>query len=150
MLLNEYVDGELPSARQHEMFAHLAVCADCRSQFNALLAFRLAAREEPLLVSAATNAAVLARLDGMRRAAKRSRSRRLDRSALSGTMHRRISVGAALMVTIVVAVAGMAFVQLPSAEPPEGPRVIQAVDSRGAVFLLDRPLSVEAKRNLVP
>ncbi len=146
VLLNEYVDGELPSARQQELFAHLASCADCRSQFNALLTFRLAAREEPIVLSAAANTAVLTRLDRLRRSQRRARSRRFERAPLGGTLHRRVSLGAAMVVMIVVAFAGMAFGRIPSEQAPVGPRMIQAVDARGAFFLADRPLFVEAKR----
>ena len=66
-LLNLYADGELPSARQAELFAHLARCAACRAQFNALLAFRLAARQEVLAVPPAADEAFFAHIDRLRR-----------------------------------------------------------------------------------
>lgn len=67
-LLNLYIDGELPLDRQGELHAHLAACAGCRVQFNALMAFRLAVRQDPLTLPPAADERFLARLDGLRRA----------------------------------------------------------------------------------
>jgi anti-sigma factor RsiW len=147
--LNEFVDGELAPAEQPELFGHLAACADCRAQFDALLAFRRAVRDEPLVLPPAANTAVLARLDRLRRTSARARARRAERSPLAGTLHRRVSLGAALMVTLAVAAMGLAIgrPQPPAPEPArQGPRVVQAVDAGGALFLLDRPLFVVARR----
>ncbi|MGB3544525.1 anti-sigma factor family protein, partial [Rubrivirga sp.] len=75
VLLNEYVDGELEPARQPELFQHLAGCAECRAQFDALLAFRLGARQEALAVPATVDAALFARLDRSRRQTHRAADR---------------------------------------------------------------------------
>lgn len=91
VLLNEYVDGELPTDRQPDLFGHLAACADCRAHFDALLAFRLAVRQEPLAVPAAADAALFARLDRARRATREAPNRRVDRAPLGGALRRRVS-----------------------------------------------------------
>lgn len=147
ILLNEYVDGELDPARQPDLFAHLAACADCRVQFDALLAFRLGARQEPLAVPASSDAALFARLDGLRRTPGRRTppDRRADRAPLGGALRRRVSVGAMLAVAGVAIVLGT--VLAPSqAQPPHPERVVEAVLPDGALYLIDPGITVEAAR----
>ena len=147
VLLNEYVDGELEHGRQPALFAHLADCADCREQFDALLAFRLAVRQEPLAVPATADAALFARLDGARRAGRRAPDRRAERAPLGGALRRRVSVGLALAVAAVAVVAGS--VLTPSPEPAEAApedRVVETFLDDGPLYLLDPGVSVEAPR----
>ena len=143
--LNEYVDGELDPAEQPALFGHLAACAGCRHQFDALLAFRLAARQEPLAVPASADAALFARLDKQRRLSRRAPDRRAQRSAVGHALRRRVSLGALL------AVAGMAVwvgsVLAPTPAPPaQEERVVEAVLSDGALYLIDPGVTVEAPR----
>lgn len=144
LLLNEYLDGELDPADQPELFGHLAECAGCRAQFDAMLAFRLAARQEPLAVPATADAALFARLDRVRRVNDRAPDRRADRAPLGGALRRRVSVGAML------AVAGLAIVigsVLASSPPPPAPeRIVETVLRDGALYLIDPGITVEAPR----
>ena len=145
-LLNEYLDGELVPARQPDLFGHLAGCAACRAQFDALLAFRLGARQEPLPVPATADAALFARLDRARRVSRRSLpDRRADRAPLGGALRRRVSVGAALAVAGLAVVLGSVFG--PSA-PPEGvqERVVETVLRDGTLYVIDPGVTVEAPR----
>ena len=145
VLLNEYVDGELDPARQPALFAHLAECADCRAQFDALFAFRLAVRQEPLAVPPAVDAAIFARLDGARRAGRRAPDRRAERSPLGGALRRRVSVGLALVVACAAVVVGATLAEEPRPAPPED-RVVETFLDDGPLYLLDPGVSVEAPR----
>ena len=145
VLLNEYVDGELDPARQPALFGHLAACAGCRAQFDALLAFRLAARQEPLAVPASADAALFARLDRVRRQSPRARMRRADRSALGGALRQRVSVGAMLAVVCVAAFLGSVLAS-DAATPPPDERVVEAVLEDGSLYLIDPGVTVEAPR----
>ena len=145
VLLNEYVDGELHPARQPELFAHLAACADCRAQFDALFAFRLAVRQEPLPVPPAVDAAVFARLDRSRRAGRRAPDRRAERSPVGTALRRRVSVGLALAVAGVAVVVGTALAEEPAPAPLED-RVVETFLDDGPLYLMDPGVSVEAPR----
>lgn len=140
--LNEYLDGELDPAEQPDLYAHLAVCADCRAQFDALLAFRLAVRQEALLVPATADAALFARLDGVRRA-RRAPDRSAERAPLGGALRRRVSVGAMLAVAGLAVVVGSAITPAPPAED----RVVEMVFQDGPLYLIDPGVTVEAERN---
>ncbi len=145
MLLNEYLDGELDPVRQPDLFGHLAACADCRAQFDAMLAFRLAARQEPLPVPATADAALFARLDRTRRTTRRTPDRRADRAPLGGALRRRVSVGAMLAVAGLAIVIGSVLTPPPEpAAPPE--RVVETVLRDGALYLIDPGITVEATR----
>lgn len=141
VLLNEYVDGELDPARQPELFGHLAACAGCRARFDALLAFRLAARQEPLTVPATADVALFARLDKVRRQSRRAPDRRADRSALGGALRRRVSVGAMLAVAMLAVAVGTVLAPTPAAD-----RVVEAVLADGSLYLIDPGVTVEAPR----
>ena len=145
VLLNEYVDGELSPALQPALFAHLAECADCRAQFDAFFAFRLAVRQEPLAVPPAVDAAIFARLDGARRAGRRAPDRRAERAPLGGALRRRVSVGLALAVAGVAVFVGTALAEEPPAAPPED-RVVETFLDDGPLYLIDPGVSVEAPR----
>ena len=146
MMLNEYVDGELDAARQPALFGHLAGCADCRAQFDALLAFRLAARQEALLVPPSADAALFARLDDLRRTARRAPDRRAERAPLGGALRRRVSVGAMLAVAGLAVVIGSVLAPRPAAEP-QTERVVEAVLADGMLYLMDPGVTVEAERD---
>lgn len=143
-LLNEYVDGELDPTRQPELFAHLAACEACRSQFDALLAFRLAARQEVLAVPATADAALFARLDQNRRHQRRAPDRKAERAPLGGALRRRVSVGALLAVAVLAVVAGTVFAPTPAPEVRE--RVVEAVLEDGALYIVNPGVTVEAER----
>ncbi|GAB5535231.1 MAG: hypothetical protein Rubg2KO_14800 [Rubricoccaceae bacterium] len=147
VLLNEYVDSELATDRQPELFTHLAGCAECRAQFDALLAFRLAARQEPLAVPPAVDAALFARLDDARRSARHQPDRAADRAPLGGALRRRVPVSAALALAGIVMVLG--WVMSPDVtvevEPPSV-RLTHTVLDDGALYMIDPGVTVEAER----
>ena len=145
VLLNEYVDGELDRARQPALFAHLAECAACRAQFDALFAFRLAVRQEPIAVPPAVDTAVFARLDRSRRAGRRAPDRRAERSPVGTALRRRVSVGLALAVAGVAVFVGATFADEPVQAAPED-RVVETFLDDGPLYLLDPGVSVEAPR----
>lgn len=149
VLLNEYVDGELDPARQPELFGHLATCAVCRAQFDALLAFRLAARQEPLAVPATADAALFARLDNVRRQSRRAPDRRAERAPLGGALRRRVSVGAMLAVALLAIVAGTVLAPTPAPADPVD-RVVEAVLEDGSLYIVDPGVTVEAPRSTSP
>ncbi|MEM6286195.1 MAG: zf-HC2 domain-containing protein [Bacteroidota bacterium] len=150
-LLNEYIDGELAPTRQPELFTHLATCAECRMQFDALLAFRLGARQESLAVPPSADAALFARLDTLRRTPGRRAApdRAAERAPLGGALRRRVSVGAMLAVAAVAVIVGSALTPPePTAQAPAAPqdRVVEAVLEDGALYLIDPGITVEAER----
>ncbi len=149
VLLNEYVDGELAPTRQPELFAHLAACAGCRAQFDALLAFRLAARQEPLAVPASADAALFARLDQLRRQSRRAPDRRRERSAVGQALRRRVSLGALLAVAGMAVWVGSVLAPAPAPAAPDD-RVVEAVLEDGALYLIDPGVTVEAPRTARP
>ena len=144
--LNEYVDGELARAVQPALFNHLAACADCRAQFDALLAFRLAARQEPLAVPPSADAALFARLDELRRVSRRAPDRRAERAPLGGALRRRVSVGAMLAVAGLAVVLGSVFGPREPAPEPVPDRVVETVLSDGMLYVIDPGVTVEAPR----
>lgn len=149
MLLNEYLDGELETAREPDFFGHLASCLGCRRQFEAALAFRLAARQEPLAVPPALDQRVLARLDTTRRQKHRRPDRQADRAPLAGALRHRISVGAALAVTV-VAVALAALLPPPGAAPDDPTRSVRLARvylDDGPLYVIDHAVTVEAERD---
>jgi anti-sigma factor RsiW len=147
VLLNEYVDGELATDRQPELFSHLAACANCRAQFDALLAFRLAARQESLAIPPAVDAALFARLDESRRSALHQPDRSADRSPLGGALQRRVSVGAALVLAGLVMVLGWVMSPMHVANPEPPPvRLTHTVLDDGALYMIDPGVTVEAER----
>lgn len=146
MWLNEYVDGELDGALQPALFGHLAGCAGCRAQFDALLAFRLAARQEPLAVPASADAALFARLDDLRRTSRRAPDRRAERGAWGGALRRRVSVGATLAVAGLAVVIGLVFAPRDPAPAPVTERVVETVLSDGTLYVIDPGVTVEAPR----
>ncbi|MEM1054109.1 MAG: zf-HC2 domain-containing protein [Bacteroidota bacterium] len=147
MLLNEYLDGELESGREPELFTHLATCAECRRQFEAMLAFRLAVRQEPLAVSPALDQRVMARLDEARRRSALRPDRRADRAPLAGALRRRISVGAALTVAVLaVGLAALVPASTSEATPVSPAPVEQVYLQDGPLFVFDEEVTVEAER----
>lgn len=112
-LLNLYVDGELPLDRQAGLHAHLAACAACRVQFNALMAFRLAVRQDALALAPAADERFLARIDGLRR------SRTTDRAPRPRRPVRERLRTHALAVAAVGAIIFGAWLATPPAPEPE-------------------------------
>ena len=75
-MLSLYVDGELPSAAQPALFAHLASCETCRQTLAATLEFRRFSRQETITVPPAVDEAIMKRL-----AQRKSTHDRTDRAA---------------------------------------------------------------------
>lgn len=144
VLLYEYLDGELAPGREPDLFGHLAACAECRRQFDAMLSFRLAVRQEPLAVPPALDRRVMARLDQARRRNATRPDRRADRAPLAGALRRRISIGAALAVAVVA--VGLAALMPAPAEPVESVHFAPVYLQDGPLFVLDEEVTVEAER----
>lgn len=149
-LLNGYIDGELSSSSQAELFAHLATCAECRVQFNALLAFGLAARQEAFLVPPAADEAIFARIDRLRRASHPAPDRAAERRIFGDTLGRRVTLGTTLLVAMVVAVLGVVIQSnrfSPDVAPPPMYRVTETVTSDGnALYVIDPGVTVEERK----
>ncbi|MDX1420713.1 MAG: zf-HC2 domain-containing protein [Rubricoccaceae bacterium] len=148
-LLNLYADGELPSGQQPELFAHLARCAACRAQFNALLAFRLAARQEALLVPPAADEAFLARIDRLRRAAHPAPDRAAERRALGSPLRRRVPLGLALAAVALVVALGLVSRPAPPDTRATAPafRLTEVVlDDGNALYVMDN-ITVEGEQD---
>lgn len=118
-MLNLYVDGELEPDREPALLAHLDACRACQAQHDALLAFRRALGEEPLVVPAALDAAILARATAARKkphpytAARRAE----DRQPLAA-MRRRHRWGTGwVAIAVVAAVALGTWLARPTPEP---------------------------------
>ena len=147
-LLNLYADGELSSARQADLFAHLAACPACRTEFNALLAFRLTARQEALTVPPAADEAFFARIDRLRRAAP-SVQGAAERRRFGAPLRRRVPLGAALAVAaLVLAATGLLGQPAEPVAPAEARpyRLTEVVTEDGnALYVMDA-VTVEGDR----
>ena len=147
MLLNLYVDGELPSGEQAELFGHLSTCVACRAQFNVLLAFRLASRQETFVVPPAADEAVLARIDRLRRTPRPAPVRVSERRFFGGQVHRRVSLRSALLAAVVLIVFGLAV--RPGTTPDAAALsyyVTETVIDDGALYVIGPGVTVEDKR----
>ncbi|MEM8485460.1 MAG: anti-sigma factor [Bacteroidota bacterium] len=60
--LHAFLDGELSVADQSDLFAHLAVCGDCRQELEGVMKFRRMSRTENLTVPPSLDAAMFKRL----------------------------------------------------------------------------------------
>lgn len=117
LLVGEYVDGELSGDGQAGLFRHLAECADCRSTLESVLAFRRLSRSEPMNVPASCDAALMARLDVL----KRRDEQRADSGSLwDRTMHVGIGRAAAAVIGVFLLGAGLAR---PANEIPMAPDI---------------------------
>ncbi|OZC03308.1 anti-sigma factor [Rubricoccus marinus] len=151
MLLNEYLDGELDLGREPDLFSHLATCGGCRRQFEAMLAFRLAVRQEPLAVPPALDQRVLARLDETRRLTIRRPNRRADRAPLAGALRRRVPVSVALAVTVLaVFIAAMLPTNAPAPASADSVRLARVTLSDGPLYVIEHDVTVEADREAAP
>ncbi|MEM8599486.1 MAG: zf-HC2 domain-containing protein [Bacteroidota bacterium] len=147
-LLDLYVDGELSFADQPALFAHLADCAACRAQFNALMAFRVAARQEHLPVTPSMDAAFFARLDQAKRARPHPAATRAeDRQPFRG-LERRVSVRTALVFSLVLFAVGLLFARPVDPEPAAVPvRVVETEDPAEALYVIYPGITIEDERN---
>jgi anti-sigma factor RsiW len=143
-LLNLYVDGELPSARQAPLFAHLAACSACRAQFSVLLQFRGAVRRESFAVPPAADEAFLARIDRMRRASHPAPDRAAERRRLSIPRRMRVPFGTALLAAVLVATLGLLIRITPEAAPAAPAyRLTETVtDDGNALYIIDPGITV--------
>ena len=146
-LLNLYVDGELPSGEQAELFAHLSMCAACRAHFNVLLAFRLVSRQETFVVPPATDEAVFARIDRLRRAPRSVLHRVSERRFFGGQIHGRVSFRSALLAAVVLIVFGLAVRPNPTPDATASTyHVTETVIDDGALYIIGPGVTVEGKR----
>ena len=146
-LLNLYVDGELPSGEQAELFAHLSTCAACRAQFNVLLVFRLVSRQETIIVPPAVDEAVLARIDRLRRSPRPAAVRVSDRGFFGGQVHRRVSLRSALLAAVVLIAFGLAV--LPGPMPDAAASTYYVTETfidDGALYVIGPGVTVVDKR----
>ncbi len=153
--LNLFVDGELDAAEEPELFAHLAACASCRAQFNALLAFRRAVRQDRLVLPPAADERFFAALDARRRARLRAAARaplpRRPRTPLGF----RVPLGAALASSVLSAVLFLTVGLLygdPDARPAAAPQpvVAETVAADGQVLYVMESVEVSAPRDERP
>jgi anti-sigma factor RsiW len=70
--LDLYLDGELPSFREADLFRHLSVCVECREHLNGVLAFRRVLRDEFVDVPPWADDRLLARIEEQRRVSERT------------------------------------------------------------------------------
>ncbi len=146
-LLNLYVDGELSSEGQVELFAHLSSCSGCRRQFNGLLAFRLAARQDTFLVPPAADQALFARIDRLRRT-PRAVAERVAEGGLFGARSRRhkptraVLLAAVVLVGFALAVWSNRIDELPA----QTYHVTEAVMDDGALYVIGPGLMVVDKK----
>ncbi len=147
MLLNLYVDGELSSDEQAGLFGHLATCAVCRTQFNVLLAFRLALRQEAILVPLTADEAVFARIDHLRRTPRRAIDRVSERRFFGGRVHRNVPFRTAALAALVIVALGLAlrFDPLPDSST-QSYHVTEAIMDDGALYVIGPGLTVEDKK----
>ena len=117
LLVGEYVDGELSGDGQAGLFRHLAECADCRATLESVLAFRRFSRSEPMHVPPTCDAALMARLDVL----KRRDEERVDSGSLwDRTMHVGMGRAAAAVIGVFLLGAGLAR---PTNEIPLAPNI---------------------------
>jgi anti-sigma factor RsiW len=146
-LLNLYVDGELTGGEQAKLFAHLSTCAACRAQFNVLLAFRLASRQETFVVPPAVDEAVFARIDRLRRAPGFTSDRVSERRFFGGQIHRRVSFRSALLAAVVLIAFGLAVRPTPTPDAAASTyHVTETVIDDGALYVIGPGVTVEGKR----
>ncbi|MEL6705209.1 MAG: zf-HC2 domain-containing protein [Bacteroidota bacterium] len=147
VLLDLYVDGELSFADQPALFAHLADCTACRAQFNALMAFRVAARQEHLPVTPAMDAAFFARLDQAKRTRPHPAATRAeDRQPFRG-LKRRVSIRTALVFSLVLFAVGLLTAQPAEPEPSAVPvRIVDDADPAEALYVIYPGITVEEER----
>ncbi len=143
-LLNLYVDGELALDRQGELFAHLAEDRAARVQFNALMAFRLASRQEALPVPPAADAALMARIDEVRRNRPPAAALAEDRRPFR-PLRRRVKLGTALAVGgVLVALSALVGPRGPAPEVvPAAGEVVPVETDGGPVYVMLPGVTVE-------
>ncbi|MEM6784225.1 MAG: zf-HC2 domain-containing protein [Bacteroidota bacterium] len=147
-LLDLYVDGELPFADQPALFAHLAECATCRAQFNALMAFRVAARQDYLPVTPSMDAAFFARLDQAKRARPHPPGARAEDRQPFRSLKRRVSVRTALLLSLVLFAVGLLSARPSDPEPPVVPvRVADMPEAAQALYVIYPGITVEDERD---
>lgn len=67
-----YLDGELPSNREADLFRHLSSCGSCRAYLNGVLDFRRASRDEFVNVPPWADDVLMARVEAQRRSTART------------------------------------------------------------------------------
>ncbi|MDX1438633.1 MAG: zf-HC2 domain-containing protein [Rubricoccaceae bacterium] len=146
-LLNLYVDGELASSEEADLFAHLSTCAACRTQFNTLFAFRLAARQENLDVPPAADEAFFARIDQLRRVSRPAPDRVTDRRQLTVVRRKRFAYASVAAVALFVAAFGWS-VRTSTIVEPAAPayQVTETVIDDGALYVISPGLTVEDEK----
>ena len=147
LLLNLYVDGELSSGEQADLFAHLSACAACRKQLNSLLDFRLATRQDVIVAPPAVDESMFAHIDRLRRTPRLTRDRVSERRFFGGQIHRRVSLSSALLAAVVLVVFGLAVRPDPVVDIDAQPyHVTETVIDDGALYVIGPGLTVEDKK----
>ena len=116
--LNLYMDGELPFEEQPLLFAHLALCDQCRSVLGMMMEFRRMSRQESFAVPPAVDEAIFERLQEIKTRPNR-RDRYWDRRPL-WQVRASVSLRAAALAAVLLFGAGLMFPQdagLPMAAP---------------------------------
>lgn len=139
-MLNRYVDGQLAVERQATLFEHLAGCASCRQQLEAVLTFRRMSRQERLAVPPAADETFLERLSQRRQADRDSASRTTDRKPL-WLWQAPVSLRAAAAALMLVFMVGLL---LPTNISQSVPSQIEPAPQPEAVFIFYPGLTVKA------
>ncbi|MFN2536934.1 MAG: anti-sigma factor [Mycobacteriales bacterium] len=136
--LNAFVDGELDGSRENEVLAHLAWCASCRSEVQALRGFKSALRETAPCLPSDLSSRLMA-VSGFPTAAAGQRRRRPTvsfASHLSPRVPRRVDSRlrrtAASGAFVVIGLGGALSLAGP---PPRQP--VAPVDPSNAGFVVD-------------
>ncbi len=111
-LLYAYADGELETAVQPELFAHLSQCQTCRRALDAVMAFRMLSRSESLAVPPIADAALMARLDVLK---KREEGNDQTHTLWERSLH--VGLGRAAVALVIVFLLGAGWARLPTENP---------------------------------
>lgn len=141
-LLNLYVDGELSSADQARLFAHLSTCGPCRTQFNTLFAFRLAARQDVIEVPPAVDEAIFARIDQMRRVGTPASDRSPEVGHLEIAPPRKYAYMSVAAVALFVAAFGWSVRTSTLPEPEPVFQLTETVIEDGALYVITPGVTV--------
>jgi anti-sigma factor RsiW len=157
--LNLFLDGELPSNEQRELYLHLAQCEECRRFLDSMLIFRKIAREENLAVPPQVDEAFFERLAAHKEAVDESthradrRERRREKFPRVG---RLITIGC--VVALVAGTVLATSVDWTSAhavvsgeeELVNFPILEPQVREQGAVYVFYPGLTIEAENWVEP
>lgn len=134
--VNAYVDGDLASTNHALLFLHLSECEHCRHVLESVLAFRRLSRAENIQVPPIVDAALMARLDVLRRRAEEPEP---SRSLWEAPMH--VGLGKALAAAVGVLLLGAGIERMAATDPPPPP--VSIIEERVEAYARDAFWRVE-------